>query len=166
MLADLIEWGHSYALNTTEPAQLRGLQHDAASSDELAKWCYARKAWGMLQLGLRLGETPGNLSRLRRAITTDTQPPRASDGKSITVTRGTTFDNTENLVGNLVETMVKQYVGTQLGRQELNAELIDDVAGALWTRRSLELCRLADEKRLPPVQRIVITIDPAAKASN
>ncbi len=63
-----------------------------------------------------------------------------SDGKSITVTCGTTFDNRANLVGNLSVTIVKQYVATQLGRQELNAELIDDGAGALWARRLFDLC--------------------------
>ncbi len=54
----------------------------------------------------------------------------------------------------------------QPGRQELNAELIDDVAGALWTRRLYDLCRLAHAKRLPPMQRIVVAVVPAAKAGN
>lgn len=89
----------------------------------------------------------------------------ASDGKSITVTRGTTFDSRANLVGNLLETIVKQYVGALLGRQ-INAELIDDVAGALWTRRLLDLFRRADAQRLRPMQRIVVTVDPASNASN
>ena len=33
--------------NATEPDQLRGPQHEAAWSDELAKWVYARETWDM-----------------------------------------------------------------------------------------------------------------------
>ena len=54
---------------------------------------------------------------------------------------------------NHLETIAKQYAGTRLERQDLNAELIDDVAGALWTYRIYNLCRFADAKPLPLNQR-------------
>jgi len=106
---------------------------------------------GLAQFGPRLGANP------RQVITTTPRPIPlirdllARDGKSVTVARGTTFDNRENLPANYLETIAKQYAAAQLERQELNAELIDDVAGALWTRRLLDLCGLADAKRLPPM---------------
>ncbi len=152
--------------NATEPDQLRGPQHDAAWCDELAKWRYARETWDMLQFGLRLGENP------RQVVTTTPRPIPlirdliARDGKSVTVTRGTTFDNRANLASNYLETITKQYAGTRLGRQELNAELLDEISGALWPRKLLEASRLAGDKRLPQMQRIVVGVDPAAKASN
>jgi phage terminase large subunit-like protein len=34
--------------------------------------------------------------------------------------------------------VTKRYGGTRLGRQELNAELLEDTPGALWTRAMLE----------------------------
>jgi phage terminase large subunit-like protein len=30
--------------------------------------------------------------------------------------------------------VIKKYAGTRLGRQELDAEILDDTPGALWTR--------------------------------
>jgi predicted phage terminase large subunit-like protein len=151
--------------NATEPDQLRGPQHEAAWCDELAKWRYARETWDMLQFGLRLGDAP------RQVVTTTPRPIPiirdlvARNGKSVTVTRGTTFDNRANLACNYLETIVEHYLGTQLGRQEINAELLDEISGAQWPRGLLDSCRLAGDERLPPMQRIVVGIDPAAKAS-
>jgi predicted phage terminase large subunit-like protein len=47
---------------------------------------------------------------------------------------------------------------TRLGRQELNAELLDDVPGALWERDTIEACRV---EKTPALRRIVVAIDPA-----
>ncbi len=151
--------------NATEPDQLRGPQHDAAWCDELAKWRYAQETWDMLQFGLRLGQDP------RQVITTTPRPiPLIRDllkreGAGVSVTRGSTYDNRANLAAKFFETIVKRYEGTRLGRQELNAELIDDVPGALWTRATIDAHRRRKEDGLPAMQRIVIGVDPAAKAS-
>jgi len=80
------------------------------------------------------------------------------------VTRGRTYDNRANLAANFFKTVVKRYEGTRLGRQELNAEILDDIPGALWTRAMLEGTRVASA-RLPEMQRVAIGVDPAAKAS-
>ena len=53
---------------------------------------------------------------------------------------------------------MRKYEGTRLGRQELNAELLEDVPGALWTRAILEQA-LADNA--PDLRRIVVAVDPA-----
>ncbi|MGO9985254.1 MAG: DNA-packaging protein [Rhodomicrobium sp.] len=151
--------------NATEPDQLRGPQHEAAWCDELAKWRYAQETWDMLQFGLRLGERP------RQVITTTPRPIPllrdfiAREGQGVAVTRGTTYDNRANLAASFFKTIVKRYEGTRLGRQELNAELLDDVAGALWTRAILDRHRVRAGSGLPPMQRVVVGVDPAAKAS-
>ena len=151
--------------NATEPDQLRGPQHDAGWCDELAKWRYARETWDMLQFGLRLGENP------RQVITTTPRPIAiirdllAREGRGVALTRGATYDNRANLAQNFFETIVKHYEGTRLGRQELNAELVDDVAGSLWTRAVLDQHRLAGGNVPSAFQRVVVGIDPAAKAS-
>ncbi len=151
--------------NATEPDQLRGPQHDAAWCDELAKWRYARETWDMLQFGLRLGDAP------RQVVTTTPRPIPiirdliAREGKGVKLTRGTTYDNRANLAQTFFETIVKHYEGTRLGRQELNAELVDDADGALWTRALLDQSRVAGSLSLPQMQRVVVGIDPAAKAS-
>jgi phage terminase large subunit-like protein len=48
------------------------------------------------------------------------------------VTRGSTYDNQANLAPTFLSKIVTKYEGTRLGRQELNAELLEDNPGALW----------------------------------
>ena len=54
------------------------------------------------------------------------------------MTRGSTYDNQANLAPAFLRQIIKKYEGTRLGRQELDAELLDDVPGALWNRQLLE----------------------------
>jgi len=147
--------------NATEPDQLRGPQYDLAWCDELAKWRYMRESWDMLQFGLRLGDHP------RQAITTTPRPvPLIREllrSPRTVVTRGTTYENRDNLADRFFDSIVKSYEGTRLGRQELNAEILDDAPGALWTRANLDDHR-KNPAALPDMQRIVVGVDPAAKS--
>jgi phage terminase large subunit-like protein len=144
--------------NATEPDQLRGPQHDASWCDELAKWKYAEATWDMLQFGLRLGRDP------RCVITTTPRPTKLL--KSImadpgtVITQGSTFDNRANLAASFLATILRRYEGTRLGRQELNAEILEDVEGALWTRAMIEAARIGAGD-VPTLRRIVVAIDPA-----
>lgn len=155
--------------NATEPDQLRGPQHGAAWLDELAKWRYAQETWDMLQFGLRMGDKP------RQAITTTPRPiPIIKqllklEGEGVYVTRGRTLDNSANLAADFIKQIKRRYEGTRLGRQELDAEILDDVPGALWTRGMLDEARIprrpdGSMPKLPDMQRIVVAIDPAITA--
>ena len=148
--------------NGTEPDQLRGPQHDLAVVDELAKYKYAQEAWDMLQFGLRLGDHP------RQMVTTTPRPipimRQIMADPTTVITRGTTFDNSANLASSFLRQVRLRYEGTRLGRQELDGEVLDDVPGALWNREILDRYRIPRSKRLPDMQRIVVAIDPAAKA--
>jgi phage terminase large subunit-like protein len=143
-----------------EPERLRGPQHDAAWCDELAAWRYP-EAWDMLMLGLRLGGDP------RAMVTTTPKPVRllrellARAGGDVAVTRGSTFDNKANLAPAFLDQIVRRYQGTRLGRQELEAELLDDVPNALWSRDLFERAGLRVASP-PSLSRIVVAIDPAA----
>jgi phage terminase large subunit-like protein len=44
--------------------------------------------------------------------------------------------------------IIKMYEGTRIGRQELNAELLDDVEGALWTLRLIDSTRLNNQPEI------------------
>ena len=146
------------AFSADEPERLRGPQHDLAWCDELASWRYAA-AWDNLLLGLRLGADP-------RAVVTTTPKPNklvrdvlASPGT--VVTRGSTFDNALNLAPAFLDSVVRRYGGTRLGRQELEAELLDDLPGALWTRDGIEAARV---NAAPDLARIVVAVDPAVSS--
>jgi phage terminase large subunit-like protein len=79
------------------------------------------------------------------------------------VTRGSTYDNRENLAPAFFSQIVRKYEGTRLGRQELLAEILDDVPGALWTRDMIEATRLPPHSPID-FKRIVVAIDPAVSA--
>jgi len=144
------------AYSGDEPDQLRGPQHDGAWADEPAKWKYPLEAWDNLEFGLRLGARP------RIVATTTPRPIKLirdllQDPMTV-VTRGTTYDNAANLAPSFMERMAKKYEGTRLGRQELHAEMLDDVPGALWQRPNIEQYRVA---RVPDLVRIIVGVDPA-----
>lgn len=145
--------------NAVEPDQLRGPQHEAAVCDELAKWRYARETWDNLQFGLRLGTNP------RTVITTTPRPiPLLKEiiaQPGTHVTKGSTFDNAANLAPKFLAQVKERYEGTRLGRQELSAEILDDAPGALWSRENIEAQRRKPGD-VPQMQRIVVSIDPAA----
>tara|TARA_R100001463_G_scaffold675_4_gene3096 strand:+ start:16464 stop:17798 length:1335 start_codon:yes stop_codon:yes gene_type:complete len=154
---------HTGAVATTysadEPDRLRGPNHDLAWCDELAAWRYP-EAWDMLNFGLRIGENP-------RAVVTTTPRPTSLIKSLITrsdvhTTRGSTFDNAANLASAFLDEVTARYEGTRLGRQELHAEILDDVDGALWNRDMLDANRVTE---LPFLKRIVIAIDPAISSN-
>jgi phage terminase large subunit-like protein len=139
-----------------EPERLRGKQHMGLWADELAAW-RRPEAWDQAMLGLRLGNDP-------RAVVTTTPRPtplirRMVDDADTHVTRGSTYDNRDNLAPQFMAQIVSRYEGTRLGRQELNAELLLDVPGALWT------LAMFDERRAPHLRgSVVVAIDPAASS--
>lgn len=149
--------------SSEEPDRLRGPQFGAAWADELAAWRNAGDTWSMLQFGLRLGAHP------RQLVTTTPKPIKllrellARDGQDVAVTRGSTYDNRANLAPAFFSQIVRQYEGTRLGRQELNAELLDDVEGALWSRDMIDAARIGNGST-PDLRRVVVAIDPATTA--
>ena len=139
-----------------EPERLRGPEHDAAWTDELAAWRYA-DAWDQLQLGLRMG-------RPRCVVTTTPKPVKlirdllAREGSDVVVTRGRTKDNEANLAPQFLETITAKYGGTRLGRQELEGEFLQDTPGSLWQRDWIDRDRV---EKAPELRRIVVAVDPA-----
>ena len=143
-----------------EPERLRGPQHDAAVCDELGAWSHP-ETWDMLQFGLRLGGNP------RCLVATTPRPIKlirellAREGRDVAVTRGSTYENRANLAAGFFDQVIRKYEGTRLGRQELNAELLEDTPGALWSHGIIEAARQA---AAPNLARIVVAIDPAASS--
>ncbi|MDB5485334.1 MAG: hypothetical protein JWR29_1238, partial [Tardiphaga sp.] len=148
------------AFSAEDPQSLRGTQFGCAWSDEMAKWRYAESAFDMLQFGLRLGTQP------RQIITTTPRPTpllkRLMRDQTHAVTHAPTKANAFNLAPTFLESVMARYAGTRLGRQELDGEIIEQRADALWSRGLIEACRV---DQAPLLQRIVVAIDPPVSSS-
>lgn len=160
--------GSQFKIYSSEkPDKLRGPQHHRAWVDEPAKFKDAYRGdaedttWNNLMLGMRLGDdpkvvvtgTPKNVKLVKQII---------ADPHTV-VTRGSTYDNVHNLAPQFKRRILAKYEGTRLGRQELNAELMEDVEGALWTHAQIDQDRVA-ASAVPSLVRVVVGVDPQAVA--
>lgn len=157
----------AYGYSAEEPNRLRGPQHNLAWCDELAAWRYLDDTLDMLMMGLRLGKTP------RICATTTPRPiKRLKEIINDSATRlssASTYANRANLPKMFFDQVLKRYEGTRLGRQELLAEILDDVPGALWNRANLEQNRILPDPKtkaiiLPDMVEKVIAVDPPGKS--
>lgn len=130
-------------------------------ADEVGLWKRWAQAWDeSIAYALRKGDARLIASGTPKAD----MPARAlvrrllADEKVIT-RRLRTFDNRANLSTAFL-TAAEQRIGTRLGRQELEGELLEDVEGALWQRDWIDDARVEE---VPPdhLRRIVVGLDPA-----
>jgi len=148
----------SLLLSAAEPERIRGKNHEKLWCDELASWRYPEEAWDQAQFGLRIGSNP-------QAVVTTTPKPikvvKALMADPAThVTRGSTYDNRPNLSPKFYAKTITKYEGTRLGRQELNAEILDDNPRALWHRADIDNARV---KVAPTLRRVLVGLDPNVK---
>lgn len=143
--------------SATEPDRLRGPQFHRAWCDEISSWRYD-DTFDQLMFGLRLGQNP------QCVITTTPKPNELTRNllkrTGTLITRGNTFDNIDNLAPAAIQQLKEKYEGTRLGRQELYAEVLDDLEGALWSYSNIEATRISKDE-MPSLSRIVVAIDPA-----
>ena len=153
-----LEWPNgavSLIFTADKPDRLRGKQHAKLWGDEIAAWRYS-DAWDQAKFGLRLGNNP------QAILTTTPRPIKVlrdliADPQTV-ITRGSTYDNKANLASGFFSSIITQYEGTRLGRQELNAEMLEDIPGSLWARSNLDEHRV---HQLPDMRRIVVGVDPS-----
>lgn len=157
------------AFSADKPETLRGPQFHMAWCDEAGSWRYPEEAWDQLMFGLRLKQVDGSPPR---AIVTTTPRPNSliiklvrDVGRDVVLSQGTTYDNAANLAENALKKLKEKYEGTRLGRQELLAELLTDIPGALWNLSMLDGSRatLREFERVQLV-RVVVGIDPAVSS--
>jgi phage terminase large subunit-like protein len=148
-----------YGLSADTPERARGLNLAGGWIDELGSWRYTETWTEGIAPALRIGNP-------RVVITTTPRPTELiktftsrTDG-TVAVTRGSTFDNADNLSESALAELRSRYEGTRLGRQELFGELIEDVEGALWTSSMI--------LRSPTVEysRVIVAIDPATTSGS
>lgn len=144
------------AFSAEDPEALRGPQCGWLWGDEPGAWTYGQETWDQAQFGLRLGANP------KQIITTTPKPFEwlediVFDDKTH-LTQGSTYENLQNLAKTFARTIIKKYEGTNLGRQELLAEFLHAVEGALWTPELLEKTR----RHIAPSNRTkaAVAVDP------
>lgn len=141
-----------------EPDRLRGPQHDFAWSDEIAAWARMQDTWDMLQFGLRLGEKP------QSCVTTTPKPLKLIidmiKHDDTAVTTGSTYDNAANLAPTFLKAIKERYENTRLGRQELHAEILDDLEGAVWNQDWIDQTRV-DVGDEPDLIKLNVAVDPS-----
>ena len=150
-----------FAYSADAYERILGANLSGAWCDELAAWDY-EEAWSRgLMPALRKGDarvvvttTPQSKPLVRSLVKRD-------DG-SVAVTRGSTYDNKDNLSASAIEELRIRYEGTRLGRQELLGELLEDIEGALFTIDQIDNTRVQAH---PELTRIVVAVDPAVTAN-
>jgi len=140
----------------SEPERFRGGQWHGAWLDELAAWDYLQDAWDMIMFAVRLG------TRTRIIASTTPKPkPLVMDllgreGDDVVVTKASTYVNVANLAPSF-QKQILQYEGTNLGRQEIHAEIIDPEEGGIVKRDWFRLW--PDNKPFPKFEFIIQSYD-------
>lgn len=151
-----------------EPERLRGPQHSFLWMDELAAW-RRMETFDQAMFGLRLGKAP------KVFISTTPKPKplvkrlykRALDlaDTDVVMTTGSSERNSVNLAPGVIEELRDMYAGSELGRQELDGVLLEELEGALWSRAMIDGNRSAVMPTLVDkgfyFTRIVVAVDPA-----
>lgn len=167
--------GSRFQVYTSEkPRQLRGPQHHFAWVDEPATFYDAQQGpaedttWSNLTLGCRLsmdGSSPqivatGTPKPVPLIALRNGEPPGLIHQEGVEITRGHTDENLDNLAPTYRKRVVDPMRGTRLGRQELAAELLEDLEGALWSHAWIDEHRVTAPPRLG-FTSTVLGLDPA-----
>lgn len=156
-----------------EPDSARGPQYHTVVGDEYASWDFSitddmgNNLWTNLLMGLRLGAnpqaalstTPKRIPELRELV------KRALDERdpAVVMSTGSTMANAANLSPVFLDTVISQYEGTRLYKQEVLGLLLDDDEDALWTEESITRAHrfLANMGVIPTVTCKVVGVDPS-----
>lgn len=147
-----------------EPERLRGPNWSYALLDEFAAWQYMQMAYDMIRMCLRVGDNP------QMMITTTPKPMpmlrRLLGEDGVVVTRGSTHDNKANLAPSFFKEVTK-YAGTQIGKQEIEGELLDFEESGIFKRSWIKIWPNKNPdgtpKKFPKLLFIIQSYDTAYK---
>lgn len=165
----IIKWPNGsvakmFGANTEEQTErLRsGGNRCLAWLEEMAAWRYLDATWQQMRFGLRSGPRP-------HWVASTTPKPRplikklATNGyREVVLSRASMYDN-PHLQEHVKQALLEEYEGTDIGRQELMAEILDEDSNALWSRAVVETSRVA-VGTLPKLIRVSIGVDPSGGA--
>jgi len=154
------------------PSRMRGPNFHGGITDDLAAWNDGKEtvrsdrnedevdsavyAWNMLKFAVRLGQ------QTKMIVASTIKPtPLLKDiyyDPGVSITKFTTFANRANLAPSYFNTLLK-FEGTRLGRQELYAELLEDMEGGIFERKDFLLW--ASKNPLPAFDYVIQSYDTA-----
>lgn len=171
----------AYLYTSEQPENIRGFNGEFSWCDEMGSWIKAKESWDNLQFAMRVGKpqiivttTPRVTQMMKwlwhEAHIVNGQRIEGKEDRGVIRITLKTLDNAANLDPRFVRRLQSMYGGTRLARQELEAELLEDVVGAIFYQdvidrhrpeqgdRSVEMLRRNYAKEC---DRIVVALDPA-----
>ena len=166
---ELINGSIIYGFTAERPDSFRGSGLNAIWADEMTAWKY-REVWDEMEIVASEGE---NILM----IVTTTPPEMVNnpemwtilkglvdEGKDedsdVIVTRGITLENTALSQKYRDKIQKKIDTGKLRHRVEFLAEILDEVPGALWTKKQLNDCEIEYVNR-DDLDRVVVAVDPS-----
>jgi len=162
--------GHIIYVDSADDGALRiqGKNLRAIWADELGLWAKWHIAWDE---SIRYAVRKGASKIIATGTPKVSRPARAlirrllrGEEPGVIVRRLRTIDNAANLSEAFYQSVIGAAKGTRLERQELEGELLDDVANALWTRdilESIQVPAVGAEGGIPYLHGAVIGVDPS-----
>lgn len=133
------------------PNRLRGPELDGVWMEELSSWDDARlgdqmdTTWSNALLALRgdaFGDPQGVITSTPKANKLTRHVAGLVDTGTVVMVTGSSYENRINLPDAWWRAVVAPLEGTRTGRQEIEAELLTDVEGALWNLSTIDACRI------------------------
>ena len=159
---------------SSAPERLRGVNAHYAWMDELAAWEGIEQgktdALDQVMLSTRLPveggnkiictTTPKNIPWLRQQLATAPSNPR------VILTRGSSYDNADNLGEVFFENLKSRFEGTTFGQQEIYGDLVDLGGAKPVNEEDIQIWPVT--KQIPECAFIITSLDPAftEKTSN
>lgn len=160
----LVNGSSIFGYSADQPERIRGSNLWGCWSDEICSWRYPATWYEGLMPALRKGPHPRVVATTTPRVTPLIRDLVSRKDGSVHITRGSTWENKDNLSAAAIAELRHRYEGSRLGRQELEGELLEDVEGALWSRDQIESDRV-NLTDLPELIRIVVAIDPAVTST-
>lgn len=130
-------WATVYV--SEDPDMIRGFSGDTAWIDEFCKFSSALEVFQNLQFGMR--ELSNDKPRI--LITTTPRPMsilEKIEAQPTTVTViGSSYENVSNLAPEFFDQLKASYEGTELGRQEIYADILSDARGRVYSSFSAQV---------------------------
>jgi phage terminase large subunit-like protein len=155
-------------LSSEAPDACRGPQFHFAVGDEFAAWktdvdSSGATLYSNLIAATRLGDNPQILlatTPKRTLIMKELLELSKNPEEKINIVRGSTFDNT-SLSTKYIDNLTRRYGNSDLAKQELYGQMLDDMEGLVFKQEMIDNARLQDDEVVPNLPLRIIAVDPS-----